>query len=141
MSPAPAKLILNADGGARGNPGPAGCGAVLSLPGGEVVQSLSKYLGKTTNNVAEYQGLLLGLKAARDQGAMSLEVRLDSELIVRQLNGQYKVKSPHLKPLYQEAVSLLQSFDSVAVVHVRREQNRAADSLANQAMDQGMNRA
>lgn len=138
MSPAPDKLILNADGGARGNPGPAGCGAVLRLPSGEEVAGLKKFLGNTTNNVAEYQGLLLGLEAAQAQGASNLEVRLDSELIVRQLNGQYKVKSPHLKPLYERAKSLLQAFASVNVVHVRREQNREADKLANQAMDQGM---
>ncbi len=141
MSSAPAELILNADGGSRGNPGPAGCGAVLSLPSGEVVASLNKFLGNTTNNVAEYQGLLLGLKAAREQGTASLEVRLDSELIVRQLNGQYKVKSPHLKPLYQEARNLLLAFDRVNIVHVRRELNRAADSLANEAMDHGMGKA
>ena len=141
MSPAPGKLILNADGGARGNPGPAGCGAVLSLPGGEEVASLKRFLGNTTNNVAEYQGLLLGLEAAQARGASSLEVRLDSELIVRQLNGQYKVKSPHLKPLYERAQNLLKAFDSVNVVHVRREENRAADKLANQAMDQGMGKA
>lgn len=140
MSSDPEKLILNADGGARGNPGPAGCGAVLSLPGGEVVASLHKYLGHATNNVAEYQGLLLGLEAAQEQGASSLEVRLDSELIVRQLNGQYKVKSPHLKPLYEQAKGLLHAFDSVTIVHVRRENNREADKLANQAMDQGMSK-
>lgn len=138
MSSGPEKLILNADGGARGNPGPAGCGAVLSLPGGEVVASLHKYLGHATNNVAEYQGLLLGLKAAQEQGACNLEVRLDSELIVRQLNGQYKVKSPHLKPLFEKAQSLLRTFKDVTVVHVRRENNREADKLANQAMDRGM---
>jgi ribonuclease HI len=138
MSTAPEDLILNADGGARGNPGPAGCGAVLTLPNGDVVASLNKFLGNTTNNVAEYQGLLLGLEAAQAHGASSLEVRLDSELIVRQLNGQYKVKSPHLKPLFDQAKSLLQAFDSVNVVHVRREQNREADKLANLAMDQGM---
>jgi ribonuclease HI len=138
MSTAPEDLILNADGGARGNPGPAGCGAVLTLPNGDVVASLNKFLGNTTNNVAEYQGLLLGLEAAQAHGASSLEVRLDSELIVRQLNGQYKVKSPHLKPLFEQAKSLLQAFDSVNVVHVRREQNREADKLANLAMDQGM---
>lgn len=137
MSRSPELLILNADGGARGNPGPAGCGAVLSLPDGEVVARLNKYLGKTTNNVAEYQGLLLGLQAAKDHGAAKLEVRLDSELIVRQLNGQYKVKSPLLKPLYEQARGLLQAFDSVTIVHVRRENNREADKLANQAMDQG----
>jgi ribonuclease HI len=141
VSSSPERLILNADGGARGNPGPAGCGAVLSLPDGEIVAGLQKFLGNTTNNVAEYQGLLLGLEAAKDEGASDLEVRLDSELIVRQLNGQYKVKSPHLKPLYEQAKSLLQAFDSVTIVHVRRENNREADKLANLAMDQGMCKA
>jgi len=130
-------LILNADGGARGNPGPAGCGAVLRLPDGQVVAELKEYLGETTNNVAEYRGLLLGLRAAQERGASELEVRLDSELIVRQLNGQYKVKSPHLQPLYQEARKLLAGFRAARVKHVRREQNREADLLANQAMDQG----
>lgn len=137
MSAEPRLLILNADGGARGNPGPAGCGAVLRLPDGQVVAELKEYLGETTNNVAEYRGLLLGLRAAKERGAGELEVRLDSELIVRQLNGQYKVKSPHLQPLYQEAKSLLAGFRSSTVKHVRREQNREADLLANQAMDQG----
>ncbi len=133
-----AHLILNADGGARGNPGPAGAGAVLSLAGGEVVARLKEYLGEATNNVAEYRGLILGLEAARARGCRSLEVRLDSELIVRQLNGQYKVKSPHLKPLYERAKRLLQDFEAVSIVHVRRELNHEADKLVNQAIDEAL---
>ncbi len=129
-------LILHADGGARGNPGPAGAGAVLYDPQGRTLARRARYLGRTTNNVAEYQGLILGLETARDLGARSLTVRLDSELIVRQLNGQYRVRTPHLRPLYQKARQLMTDFEAVEVQHVPREQNAEADRLVNQAIDQ-----
>ena len=130
-------LVLFADGGSRGNPGPAGAGAVLLDPDGATVEELSRFLGRTTNNVAEYEGLIMGLEAAAKRGAQTLGVRLDSELLVKQLNGQYRVKSPHLRPLYQKAKSLLDRFADAEVMHVRREFNREADRLANQAMDRG----
>ncbi len=126
---------LFCDGGARGNPGPAGAGAVLLDPAGGQAAALSRYLGVATNNLAEYQGLIMGLEEALAQGARELRVFADSELMVRQLNGQYQVKSPHLKPLHQKARALLARFARVEVGHVRREENSAADRLANQAMD------
>lgn len=130
-------LVLFADGGSRGNPGPAGAGAVIYDDQGGELAALSKFLGRATNNVAEYQALLLGLEHAKLLGAGGLTVKLDSELLVRQINGQYRVKSPHLKPLYQKALALLRNFSPVTIIHVRREQNRRADELANRAMDQG----
>jgi ribonuclease HI len=131
------RLVLHADGGSRGNPGPAGAGAVLTTADGEEVAGLSRFLGTATNNVAEYQALIMGLEEARRRGCRELEVRLDSELIVRQLSGRYRVKSPHLKPLYDRARELLAGFGRVRVSHVAREHNQKADRLANQAMDRG----
>jgi ribonuclease HI len=96
---------------------------------------LRRYLGVATNNVAEYQGLIMGLRAALDRGVARLEVRLDSELLVRQLQGRYKVKAPHLVPLYQEAKALLARFELAQVTHIPRSQNTLADKLANQAID------
>ncbi len=133
----PGPHILHADGGSRGNPGPAGAGAVLLDPQGGEVALLKRYLGQTTNNVAEYHGLLMGLEEALRLGVRRLEVRLDSELLVRQLNGQYKVRAPHLLPLYEEARALLARFERARLVHVPRAQNALADELANQAMDEG----
>lgn len=132
---APVEAILWTDGAARGNPGPAGCGAVLKRPDGELLASESRYLGTTTNNVAEYKGLLLGLELALDRGVESIEVRADSELLIRQLNGEYRVKSPGLKPLYEEAKRLLARFRAVRLTHVRRELNIEADKLANRGID------
>ena len=129
-------LTLHSDGGSRGNPGPAGAGAVLYDDQGVEVAALSRYLGRTTNNEAEYQALLLGLNEAKRLGAARLTVKMDSELIVRQLEGKYRVKAPGLKPMYAEAKRLLQGFASVTILHVRREFNKRADELANQAMDQ-----
>lgn len=130
------RLRLFTDGAARGNPGPSGAGAVLLEPGGQVVAKLGKYLGVQTNNHAEYTALLLGLKHARTLGAKELEVFSDSELLVRQLTGRYQVRSPTLKPLYEEAVRLLKSFPKVKVTHVRREENTAADEMSNRAIDE-----
>jgi len=128
-------FVLNSDGGSRGNPGPAAAGFVLSTPEGEVVCRGGKYLGETTNNVAEYEALLWGLRTAIARGASDLTLRLDSELVVKQLNGQYRVKHENMKPLYQQAVTLLTKVPKYRVVHVRREHNKLADELANQAMD------
>jgi ribonuclease HI len=137
MIPKGFDLVLFADGGSRGNPGPAGAGAILLDDQGTAVAELSRFLGRTTNNVAEYQGLIMGLEAASKEGASSLAVRLDSELLVKQLNGQYRVKAPNLKPLYQKAQGLLRGFKRVDIQHVRREYNKEADRLANLAMDKG----
>ncbi|MCB2188943.1 MAG: ribonuclease HI family protein [Deltaproteobacteria bacterium] len=124
-----------ADGGSRGNPGPAGAGAVLLDPDGREVAALSRFLGRVTNNVAEYQALLLGLTEAQARGVRELEIKMDSELVVRQLQGTYRVKNPGLQPLYRQAKELLRQFAAVHIMHVRREFNSRADELANQAMD------
>ena len=128
-------LTLHSDGGSRGNPGPAGAGAVLYDEQGNEVAALSRYLGSATNNEAEYQARLMGLAEAKRLGAERLTVKMDSELIVRQLEGRYQVKAPGLKPMYAEAKRLLQGFAAVTILHVRREFNKRADELANQAMD------
>ncbi len=123
-----------ADGGSRGNPGPAGCGAVI-IANDETIAEISQYLGNTTNNVAEYTGLVLALERAKELGIPNIEVWMDSELVVKQINGQYKVKHPGLIPLYQKAKALAITFKSFKIGHVRREMNKLADKLANQAMD------
>jgi ribonuclease HI len=126
---------LYTDGGARGNPGPAGIGAVLLTATGDVVEELGDFIGAATNNVAEYQALLAGLELSLDHGVERLDVFLDSELVVRQVNGQYKVKDAGLKPLHAQACQLLSRFHEVDVKHVRREQNAEADRLVNEAID------
>ena len=126
---------LYTDGGARGNPGPAGIGARLLDSAGDVVEELADSIGTATNNVAEYQALLAGLELALDHDVQRLDVFLDSELVVRQVNGQYKVKDTGLKPLHAQACLLLSRFHEVDVRHVRREQNADADALVNQAID------
>jgi ribonuclease HI len=129
------KATLFADGGSRGNPGPAASGAVLFDEQGEVVEEIGTYLGVATNNVAEWTGLLQGLKAALARGVDELAVRLDSELVVKQLSGAYRVKHPGLIPLHAEAKSLLRKFAHVDVRHVPRKQNAAADAVVNQVLD------
>ncbi len=126
---------LYTDGGARGNPGPAGIGARLLTAAGDVVEDLADSIGTATNNVAEYEALIAGLEMALDRGVERLDVFLDSELVVRQVSGQYKVKDAGLKPLHAQACALLSKFHEVDVKHVRREQNAAADALVNQAID------
>ncbi len=121
------------DGGSRGNPGEAGCGVVLELP--DRTERHTLYLGKATNNVAEYAALLAALERARALGVAALAVRSDSQLLVEQMNGGYRVKAPHLKPLWVRARVLAASFRRFAIVHVAREANRDADELANLAMD------
>lgn len=134
---APGAMVLHADGGSRGNPGPAGAGAALLDAAGRQVAAWRRYLGITTNNVAEYQALIMGLEGALDLGVSQLLVRLDSELLVRQLQGRYQVKSPHLKPLFAQARALAGRYASIQFQHIPREQNAIADRLANLAMDQG----
>jgi ribonuclease HI len=129
-------LKLHSDGGARGNPGPAGAGAVLYDASGTVVAEISRYLGQTTNNQAEYQALILGLEKAVELGAETVACYLDSELIVKQLNGQYKVKHEAMKPLFQQ-VQTLRLQVPASFHHVRREYNKHADALVNQAIDRG----
>lgn len=130
------RVRVCSDGAARGNPGPAGAGAVIQDESGEVLLRLGRYLGETTNNVAEYEGLLLGLRHALELGAREVQVVADSELLVKQLKGQYRVKAPHLKPLFQEARSLLSRFEAREVMHVLRAENKAADEMANRAIDE-----
>ena len=129
------KVWVFSDGAARGNPGPAGAGAVLKDADGKVIAELKQSLGKTTNNVAEYKGLILGLRKAHELGARDVEVRADSELMIRQLNGKYSVKNEGLKPLYNEAKALLESFETWNAAHVPREENALADEMSNRAID------
>jgi len=127
---------LYVDGASRGNPGPAGAGAVLFGPDGEKRAEESRYLGETTNNVAEYQALLLGLELAQNHGVKHLRIFADSQLVVNQLLGTYQVKKPHLLPLWQKARETLQKFDAYAISHLDRSFNYEADRLARQAIDQ-----
>jgi len=127
---------LNCDGASRGNPGPAGAGIVLADPQGRLRLNTGRYLGETTNNVAEYQALLLGLAEAQRLEVKKLRILADSELMVKQLTGRYRVKSPHLIPLWREAVNALKKFDAWAIAHVPREENHLADAAANRAIDQ-----
>jgi ribonuclease HI len=126
----------NIDGGSRGNPGPASYGVVIRDPRGEVVARLKKYIGRTTNNVAEYYGLIAALDYAHSNSIRALRVESDSELLVKQMRGQYKVKSADLKPLYERATKMAQAIPAFRIDHVYREQNREADLLANEAMDE-----
>lgn len=130
------RAILRADGASRGNPGPAAYGFLVTDPRGRVLASEGRFLGTMTNNEAEYRGLIAGLEAAARLGAREVEVRLDSELIVRQLTGVYRVRAPHLLPLYQRARALLGGFPHAVVRHVPRAQNARADALANEALEQ-----
>jgi ribonuclease HI len=132
------KVVVNVDGGARGNPGPAAVAAVAATPEGEPLAERKAAIGEATNNVAEYRALLLGLELARELGASEVEVINDSELVARQIGGEYKVKHTGLKPLYQEAMRTLRDFDGWAVRAVRREQNTRADALVNEALDEGL---
>jgi len=128
--------LVMVDGAARGNPGPAGCGAVICDDQGAVVRELSRYLGHATNNVAEYEALVMGLEALIELKRNRIVVQSDSQLLVRQLNGEYRVKDEKLRLLYQRATGLLRQFNSYRIVHVQRELNKAADCLANRGIDQ-----
>ena len=129
-------LRLHVDGASRGNPGEAGFGVHVTDEDGTAVAALYGYLGKATNNVAEYQALLHGLRFAISRGVSRVEVFSDSELLVRQIGGRYRVKSPGLQPLHREAQGLLARFDRARVAHVPRERNTEADALANRAVDE-----
>ena len=129
------KLVVHVDGGSRGNPGPAAAGAVISTPDGDVVDELGEALGIATNNVAEYRGLLLGVRRAAELGASEVEVVNDSELVAKQVNGQYKVKHADMKPLHAESLQALGAFARWTVRSVPRAQNADADALVNQTLD------
>jgi ribonuclease HI len=128
-------VVVHVDGGARGNPGPAAVAAVASGPGGDVLGEASDFIGEATNNVAEYRAVMLGLDLARSLGAREVEVVNDSELVARQIGGQYKVKHAGLKPLFIETMRQLREFDRWSVRNVRREQNERADQLVNEELD------
>ena len=130
------RVVVHVDGGARGNPGPAAAAAVASTPDGEVLTERKEFIGTATNNVAEYRALLLGLALARDLGAREVEVASDSELVARQIGGEYKVKHAGLKPLFLEATRALKEFDRWSIRTVRREGNVRADELVNEALDE-----
>jgi probable phosphoglycerate mutase len=130
------KVVVEADGGSRGNPGPAGYGAVVLDPGtDEVLVERAEGLGVTTNNVAEYRGLIAGLRAAVELGATEVDVRMDSKLVVEQMSGRWKIKHPAMRPLAEEAAQLVREIGSVRFEWVPRLRNSRADALANQAMD------
>lgn len=128
-------IVAYIDGGARGNPGPAGYGVRIEDEQGALISEFHGFLGTSTNNVAEYNGLLAALRYAREHGHRKVRIKSDSELLVKQMTGEYRVKHPGLQPLYQEARTLAGSLDRVVYEHVRREQNKDADRLANLAMD------
>jgi ribonuclease HI len=129
------RLVVNVDGGARGNPGPAAIGVVLRDPAGEVLEEIGERIGEATNNVAEYRALLRGIELAAERGATELELIGDSELVVRQVEGKYKVKNAGIKPLHEEVKGALRRVDSWSIRHVRRAENADADRLVNQALD------
>ena len=129
------KVVVNVDGGARGNPGPAAIAAVVQDPDGEVLEGRGEHIGRATNNVAEYKALLLGIERAAALGAKDLELVGDSELIVKQVKGEYKVKEATMRELHAEVKRALSGFDSWSIRHVRREYNKEADRLVNEALD------
>ena len=131
----PARVIINCDGAARGNPGPAGAGAVVVDESGTVLAEVAEGLGETTNNVAEYTAVIRGLEEAKRLGASEVLLRSDSQLLINQLTGRYLVKAPHLQPLHRRVRSLMSGFAKVDLEHVPRERNAAADSLANLGVD------
>jgi ribonuclease HI len=129
------RLTVHVDGGARGNPGPAAIAAVVSDEGGMVIHEAAEMIGRATNNVAEYRALLLGIEKAKELGATELELVGDSELIVKQVRGEYRVKDAGLRPLHSAAQKALSDFSEWQIRHVKREQNAEADALVNQALD------
>jgi ribonuclease HI len=129
------RVVIYCDGAARGNPGPAGAGAVVADPDGTVLAEIAEGLGETTNNVAEYTAAIRGLEAAKRLGAREVLLRSDSQLMINQMTGRYRVKTAHLQPLHRQVSELARSFDRVEFEHVPRAQNAAADALANQGAD------
>ncbi|HZA20672.1 MAG TPA: ribonuclease HI family protein [Actinomycetota bacterium] len=132
------KGILNTDGGARGNPGPAGIGVVLRTEDGEILAEIAKGIGWATNNVAEYEALIVGLELAHEHGITEIEIQVDSELVMNQMSGNWKIKNERLRSLAVKARSLVERFDSAEIKHVRRAHNTRADRLANAGMDEAM---
>jgi len=132
------KVRVYSDGAARSNPGPAGAGAVIVDEAGNVLAELGRFLGDQTNNVAEYEGLLLGLRRALELGAEEVEVLADSQLVIRQLSGAYRVRNQGLLPLFEQAKGLLGKFRRVELRHIPREMNGAADEMSNRAIDEKM---
>jgi ribonuclease HI len=130
-------IVAYIDGGARGNPGPAGYGVRIEDEHGELIDEFNGFLGTSTNNVAEYNGLVAALKYAEQRGHRVVRIKSDSELLVKQMRGEYRVKNPGLQPLYQQARAIAASLERIVYEHVRREQNIHADRLANLAMDRG----
>jgi ribonuclease HI len=131
----PERLVVNVDGGARGNPGPAAIGVVVSTPEREVLEEHGERIGSATNNVAEYRALLLGLERALALGAREVELIGDSELVVRQVRGEYKVRDEVLRRYHKHVIRALAEFDTWSIRHVRREENEAADRLVNEVLD------
>ena len=131
----PDRVVVNVDGGARGNPGPAAIAAVVSVDGGEVIDSRGEVIGHATNNVAEYRALLLGIEMAREHGAREVELVGDSELVVKQVKGEYRVKDAGLREFHAQVGRALRDFDRWSIRHVRRADNAAADALVNEALD------
>ena len=129
-------MIINTDGGSRGNPGPGACGAVLTDRNGNVIAQKGKFLGVCTNNEAEYHGLILGLETAIEMGADSAEVLMDSELVVKQLKGEYRVKNAKLSQLYQQVKGLEEKIGQVSYRAIPREQNKLADAMVNKVLDE-----
>lgn len=129
------KIIIYSDGAARGNPGKAGIGGLILGDENQKLLTVSEYIGETTNNVAEYKALILCLESSASLGAVDIVIHLDSQLIVRQLQGLYRVKDQKLKPLYEKTKSLLRSYKKVDIFHIERSENKEADKLANQAID------
>lgn len=131
------KVVVHVDGGARGNPGPAAIGVVVSDPDGAVLEELGERIGVATNNVAEYRALLRGLERAQARDAREIDIVNDSELVARQITGAYKVKHPAMKPLHAEAIAALSEFDRWSIRSVPRADNARADELVNEALDAG----
>lgn len=129
------EYVIACDGGARGNPGPAALGVSIQRPNGDEVDAIAETIGETTNNVAEYSAVVVGLKRVAEMGGRVVHVRSDSQLLVEQLKGNYKVRKPHLRALHAEVMGLVAGFERVSFEHVRREQNVRADELVNIALD------
>jgi ribonuclease HI len=134
------RVVVHVDGGSRGNPGPAAVAAVASDETGAELAERTSFIGEVTNNVAEYHAILLGIELARELGATQIEIVNDSELVARQIGGQYKVKHANMKPLYARAMDELRTFDTWSVRSVRREGNARADELVNEALDEALGR-
>ncbi|NQV90013.1 ribonuclease HI family protein [Candidatus Uhrbacteria bacterium] len=132
------EVHIYTDGGSRGNPGPAASGAVIKLPDGTVLAEVMKYLGRTTNNQAEYTAIIIGLERAAELGATHVSLFMDSELATKQLKGEYKVKNPEIAKRFLEVKNLLHAFDQVTFTHIRREKNTEADALVNICLDNQM---